>query len=149
MTKSIKSLLTNIIPQEHAWKIALFERWSSTVGPLSKYVSIDKIEGSTLFIGVSHPTWAQELQALTPMILEKLNADHPGHLITAIKLRPITRSKKPIVNRKPIVAEARTNVELSASETQLLASMENNQLQSSMAAYLLRCKARKLGSKLL
>lgn len=147
MAKLIKSLLTNIIPQEHAWKITLFEQWSKTIGPIGAYVSIEKVEGNVLYIGVSHPTWAQEIQSLTPLILEKLNADLPGNPITSIRLRPMARPKKVLERRLRATPAPLAPVSLSGPEKQLLASAGDEQLQSTLAAYLLHCKAKRQGSK--
>ena len=144
MIKDLKTILSGIIQEEHSWKIQLLKRWENIIGPLYNVVTIEKMDETTLFLAVTHPTWAQELQSLVPTLLAKINAELKGHKIISIKCAyRHRRAAKPLHhNRKPRPAPLVLQP-LSPQETQLLATMDNPQLESAFAAYLVRCKSLK------
>jgi hypothetical protein len=148
--KNISTILSTLIAPEHAWKMKLFTHWPSIIGKLSSVVTIEKIDGSTLFLTVSHPTWAQELNLLTPMLLEKINACLPEKPIRAIrcsfKIKP-----KALIQHERIPWQKNTNEPtepLSQQEEKVIASLTDNELQSTLAGYFKRCKAQKGRSRL-
>jgi hypothetical protein len=144
MIKDLKSILSKIIQAEHSWKIQLLKRWESIIGPLHAFVTIEKMDETTLFLAVTHPTWAQELQSLVPTLLIKINAELTGHQLKQIKCayRHRRAAKALHHNRKPRPAPLVLQP-LSSQEKQLLATMHNPQLESAFAAYLVRCKSLK------
>ena len=141
MIKDLKTILSGIIQAEHSWKLTLFKRWDDIIGPLRDVVTIEKVDETTLFLAVTHPTWAQELQSLVPTLLRKINAELEGHQLTNIKCA--YRHRRAV---KPLYRQAiRRHVylppqPLSPQEEQLLATMNDSKLQSAFAAYLIRCK---------
>ncbi|MBM3893172.1 DUF721 domain-containing protein [Candidatus Dependentiae bacterium] len=144
MIKDLKSIISNIIQEEHSWKITLLKRWASIIGPLHNFISIEKIDETTLFLAVTHPTWAQEVQSLVPTLLLKINSQVQGHSIKQIKCayRHQRPTKKMSHNHNP-AAPPLVLQPLSAQEKQLLATMHSPQLESAFAAYLVRCKSLK------
>ena len=150
MTKQIKALISGIIPPTHAWKLELFQQWDNIVGTLSAFVFVEKVEQTTLFVGVTHPTWAQELRSLTPTILAALNTRLPDHQITAIKIRFMTRPKPlvAILRQRSLTPQPPQATLLLPQEKKLLACIKSTELQSSVAAYFLRCKTKRGSEKL-
>ncbi|NDD54203.1 DUF721 domain-containing protein [bacterium] len=141
--KDLKAIIPSLLELEHSWRGKLFAQWGTIIGPLATAVRLEKVDGSTLFVAVSHPAWAQELRLLTPLLLEKIKLCVPDAPITAIKCamktsgppRPLERKRSAFVTPRP--------VPLSAEEHQLLATFKNEALQSIFAAYLVRCKTLK------
>ena len=88
------TFLTNIIPQEHSWKIKLFGQWKNIIGHLSEKVRIEKITESSITLGVCHATWAHELFLLSPMIKKKINNLLREEKIKNIHFRTVTLEKK-------------------------------------------------------
>ncbi len=144
MIRDLKTILSSVIQAEHSWKIMLLKRWDEIIGPLRTVVTIEKIDDTTLFLAVSHPTWAQEMQSLVPTLLEKINAELNGHKIMYIKCAYRSRrAVKPLyrnVVTRPVYMPPQP---LSAQEKLLLAPMTDSKLQSAFAAYLVRCKTLK------
>jgi hypothetical protein len=141
MIKDLKTILSSIIQEEHSWKIQLLKQWETIIGPLHKVVFIEKMDEPTLFLAVTHPTWAQELQSLIPTLLTKINTELKGHKISYIKCAFRHRRASKPLHRNPVVRQAPLPSQpLSPKETQLLATMADTKLQSAFAAYLVRCK---------
>ena len=87
------TFLTNIIPQEHSWKIKLFGQWKKIIGHLSEKVRIEKITNHSLTLGVCHATWAQELFLLSPMIKKKINVLLKEEKIKNIQFKTVSFKK--------------------------------------------------------
>jgi hypothetical protein len=144
MTQPIKSILTNIIPKEHQWKLALMQAWDSILGTMASKATIERIDQTTIHIAVSHPAWAHELHMLTPILLEKINAHLPEHPILHLRFKykkpeaPKTLAWRLYQKATPLALPA-----LTPEETNLLASVTNKELQSYIATYFKRCKALK------
>jgi hypothetical protein len=149
--KKITSILASLIAPEHSWKVLFFTHWPAIIGKLEGVVKIEKIEGATLFLTVSHPTWAQEISLLTPVLLEKIHQYMPSQPITAIRCAFKTQQAggpiKARITRTPSPAIAAT-AQLSAQEEKVIASLSDNELQSTLAEYFKRCKALKGRSRL-
>lgn len=57
---------------------SLQEKWPKIVGePLARKTHPLRIQSSTLWIGVSSPAWANELQLLQCELLEKIQSEFP------------------------------------------------------------------------
>ena len=99
MVKKINTLVKNLIPAEHEWKIGLFKQWNTIIGTMKDKVHIEKINGNLLVLGVSHPSWAQELRLLSPFLKQKINALFPCEKIKNITFRTVsynTIKKNPV-----------------------------------------------------
>lgn len=92
MTKTLPSILSDLIPAEHRWKIDLLKHWDGIIGPLKEKVIIDKIQGEVLVLGVVHPAWAQELLMFMPLLKQKINACFDKERITVIRFRFIDKA---------------------------------------------------------
>lgn len=93
MKKDIASILNDIIPIEHRWKIDVLRQWDSIIGPLKGKVTIDAINGNVLVLGVTHPAWAQELLMLMPLLKQKINACCDRERIAVIRFRFIDKQR--------------------------------------------------------
>ncbi len=144
MIKPIKHFLTALIPQQHLWKIELFNKWDSIIGNhLKDKISIKKIENGILYLSASHPVWAQELLLLSPLLKEQINAQLSEKKIRDIKFCAALQITTARNNAYTTAQEARTPgipPKLNSQEHALLASLPSPELQSAIAAYFIRCK---------
>jgi|LakMenEpi03Aug12_release.lakeMendotaPanAssembly.Ray.scaffolds.fasta_scaffold450107_2 hypothetical protein len=141
MVKDLKTILASVIKQEHTWKLRLFKEWDEIIGTMGSVVTIEKIDDTTLFLAVSHPAWAQELQALAPALLVKINAVLKDHQLLQIKCAYRSRHAPKLLHRQVIRRHAYLPPQpLSWQEERLLATIPDAALQSAFAAYLVRCK---------
>ncbi len=146
MAQPIKTLLASIIPENHRWKLAIFEAWPRIIGKLYHKVTIEKIEDDTIFLGVCHPAWAQELSLLTPVLKQKINACLAQATIKHIRFRytAYTPLAKPTI--VPAQAPSQQSIYtmlplLTDQDYAALATVKTDGLKSIMTAYLIRCKA--------
>ena len=61
MSHSIKDLLEAIAVEKQDWRWLLLNHWPQIMGPLHEQVRLEKIEGTTLILGVYQSSWLQEL----------------------------------------------------------------------------------------
>lgn len=153
MATQIKQFLKDIIPQEHSWKIILLKNWSSIIGEFSGKVIIEKIQNDVLFLGVSHPVYAQELFLMTDDLKKKVNSILKEERINKIQFRFINFDK--IIknrnsnnyccsnNKKQPCQPVFKNMEiatLTQSEFEQLKSISDEALRESLHKFYLRCK---------
>ncbi len=142
VTQHIKNLIHTLIPEEHRWKCTLFAKWDHIIGHMKDKVIIDKIENDILYVRVSHPAWANELQLMSYYLKEKINSHFPQPKISAIKFRcgTIRYGQQSIHPKQPSFSNTTPSIQLTPQETLLLAPFTGKELQSAVSAYLSRCK---------
>mgnify|MGYP001616253499 CR=1 FL=1 len=145
MSKPLKNIIHCLIPEQHRWKFEIFKAWDSIIGHLKHKVTIEKIDGETLYLCASHPVWAQELLLLSPLLKEKINACLPANTIKTIRIgsqkTKQSFSKKELNNNKQTTPNTTPKtVFLTPQEKLLLAPLASGELQSSIGNYLIRCK---------
>ena len=151
--KPIQHVLTDIIPQQHQWKLSILAHWESIIGNLGDKVTLEKITTDSLVLAVCHSSWAQELHFLTPVIKEKINALFGHEQIKSIHLKTSgfskQRTKRPIRTITPISKpkEQKTLSPLSQKETHHLEKITSSDLRASLAGYAVRCKQFRKGTK--
>lgn len=148
MSKKLADLLknSNFIKPEYSWKIRLLQIWPSLSNNFKDKVSIEKIENKLLVIGVSHPTWAQELNFFSDILKEKINTALKGNFIEKIHFKVRSNKEKTIFKKnikeqkqnKDIYKEKR--VFLTVQEEKSLNKISDQNLKSFMKDFYLRCK---------
>lgn len=73
MARAIKEFLKGCIDRDAQWKIVLLKHWDDIIGPMKENVSLEYIKNNRLYLGVTHPAWAQELFLLSPILKKKIN----------------------------------------------------------------------------
>ncbi|MCK4517980.1 DUF721 domain-containing protein [Candidatus Babeliales bacterium] len=157
MSKRIGSILTTIIPQEHAWKVKLLGKWESIIGNLAPKVRIEKINRSSLVLGVCHPTWAQELYSMTNMLKKKINATLQEEKIKTIHFKIVqfkTEQQLKVENRSPQFLSQTTKSRGQQEHclnimqhSHLQESVPNEELRHVLKRFYFRCKNTKLEAK--
>lgn len=150
MAKQIQSILTQLIPDEHRWKINLLKEWDSIIGPLKGKVIVDKIQGEVLVLGVVHPAWAQELHMLMPLLKKKINACLDKERITVIRFRFIDKAVlcncsaifRPKI-RKSIIPPAKHDT-LNHAETSALLATKDMELRAALESFLHTSRQQKI-----
>lgn len=143
MSKQIVEYLSNFIPKEHSWKITLLQNWEKIIGDLKGKVIIDRIKGSILLVGVTHPAWAQELQLLFPTLKDKINLYLGQEYIKNIRFKVFNPRKK--VNKKQFIkgsiyTDNLLRVELLKTERIILNEIADKSLRDVLREFLLQCK---------
>lgn len=147
MSKKIADILQSIIPDDVAWKLKLLRAWPDVCGKLSERVSIFSIEDHRLTLQTSHAAWAQELNFLAPLILQKIEGLIGPGIIRTISFKIITRQSryKPSSSHR-IVDSLNSSVQapyaMTKQELTKLDALHDDQLREVLRSYLLRTKAR-------
>lgn len=144
MSKIVGQILANLIPNEYLWKIKLLNSWESVIGNLKGKVRIEKITETSLMLGVTHSTWAQELFLLSPMIKKKINRLLKEDKIKSIKFKTVKLDKKtqnqPEKPKYPRQQQRQTEYCLTISEHNKLKLINNSELADALEKFYIRCK---------
>jgi hypothetical protein len=147
MSKKIADILQSIIPEDVAWKLKLLRAWPDIVGKLAERVSIFSIEETRLTLQTSHAAWAQELNFLAPLILQKISGLIGQGIIRTISFKIIGRQSryKPSSLRRnahSLHSPAPAPYSMTMQELSKLDALQDAQLREVLHSYLLRTKAR-------
>jgi len=144
MSKHIGKILTDIIPEQHHWKVKLLGSWEEIIGKLKDKVRIEKITESSLVLGVCHSTWAQELFFLSPMLKKKINSVLQENKIKKIQFKTVQLKKEKNNTNKERVKSDRMRQSIDHSlniiEHNTLQTMDNQGLATALEAFYIRCK---------
>jgi len=144
VSKQLKQLLQSFIPQEHTWKTTILREWDNIIGHLKKHVIIDKIDKNCLYLGVTHPTWAQELHLLSHMLKKKINAHCDQDRIRHIRFKVIIPNQHATFKKNKKIsrykAEDISMTPITSQEASKLGTIKDKELQQSLKHFLQRCK---------
>jgi len=150
VSKPLYQFLGHVFPKEHQWKIPLLSQWDEIIGSLRDKVVLEKIALDSLVLTVCHPSWAQELHVLAPLIKEKVNKVVGEGRIKHIRLRVgvIPPRRVNAEKAEPVAGEhgaqltiqASQEVCLSLKEKKVLGKVASSDLRQELATFLTRCK---------
>ncbi len=148
MATAIKRLIFDYINQEHRWKITLLQKWEDIIGPMKQNVTLESISNDCIYLGVTHPAWAQELMMLAPMLKRKINTVLQEERVKEIRFR-ILKTKKPDPTKKndqdnnSLQEDDPRQYALNNDEHKHLEKVEDNELRASLQNFLIHCKKTK------
>lgn len=147
MSKKVADILQSIIPDDVAWKLKLLRAWPDISGKLSERVSIFAIEEHRLTLQTSHAAWAQELNFLAPLILQKIDGLIGPGIIRTISFKIISRQSRYMPNSSRRIAHSlhssvQATYAMTKQELTKLDALHDDQLREVLRSYLLRTKAR-------
>ncbi len=155
VSRPLYTFLTHLFPDEHRWKIPLLSAWQKIVGDMGDHVVLYSVANDTLVLLVSHPSWAQELHILSPMIKKKVNGvlgrEQIKHLRFKVGVIPAKKVKQPVEETRQkdqgglqLSIDGRGCHELSPHESKALKKVNNVSLREELAAFYKLCKRRTL-----
>lgn len=127
------------------WHIKLRADWPHIMGDLSKRARLERVNGSTVVIGVYDSHWMHELHALSRMILFRMNSVlgpsyPPGFTLTALRCiwvhQQDKKKKEAPVNEVPQKKQVQPGDRILRS----VEKITSQELQDSLVAYYIRCK---------
>ncbi len=140
MTKTIKSLVQNILVDQHNWKLQLLQNWPTILGHLNTKVHLEKIHDDTLVLGVSDSCWLQELYMLSPLLLRTINKKLDAPRIKSLRFKKVgikrqTHKKATVVKR-----HSYKEVPLTHKQEEALHNIKDPALRIAMSDFLRRCQ---------
>jgi len=132
----LESLLKPSVHQE-AWKLNLIKNWPVIIGSLHEKVSLQKINATSVVLGVYDSSWIQELYLLSKLILKKINKDLDQPRILTLRFQCIEKKEYKKFTPKPVVEEI--NRALKPQEILALKVIRDPQLSKALQSFLQKC----------
>ncbi len=145
--KSLKSLLDVTFTNSSSWQFKLASQWTDLVGNLSNIMSLEKIYGATIIVGVYEQSWMHELYMLSSMIIKTINENLEGAKIEKIQFKLATRKNNIHSKKVDVFHEDRMIVVLNKREELALSHIKDVELRQSLESFLISCKKRNLYEK--
>lgn len=146
MFKSLKSVLKGSFAlSNNSWKTKLLTEWPTIVGNLNDKITLEKIHGDTLIIGVYETSWLQELYMLSSVLIKTINSHFDKPYIKKIRLKYATKNSSKIIIPKKIqktVPVERKKATLNALETRALLKIKDKDMRNALHLFLSRCKTK-------
>jgi hypothetical protein len=139
--KDVKNILNILIQQnvhEESWKLQLVKNWPTVIGSLHDKISLQKIQATTIVLGVKDTNWMQELYLLSKMIIKKINDSLDKPRITAIRFQCVEKKAEKITTPKKITPENKP-ISLSSQQIQALEKIEDPELLQALQGFLKKC----------
>lgn len=142
LTQLVNQLLSKT---EHDWQLKLRADWSTIMGDLSLRARLERINGSTVVIGVYDSHWMHELHALSRMMLQRMNSAlyqlYPqGFTLTAIRCIWVARKEKKSLKTTSVVQKPVSTSKPSLRALNAVQKIASKELQDGLLAYYQRCK---------
>jgi hypothetical protein len=142
MSQLLSHFLQGMVPTAKTWEQNLIQNWPMIIGPLKKQVRIEKIIGTTVFLGVYDPRWIQELFLLSSLLIDKMNEFLQEEIVTGIKFKHVTHqySKQAHKNCSRCHVEP---VTISLREQKALEKITDQELANALKNFLIRCHSQR------
>lgn len=135
MLHSIRTFLEQFLDSNMTgWQQQLIKNWHTTVGDLAHKMTLEKIDGSTLIIGVYDAAWMQELSLLSSLLIKKINKSLGEQHITALRFKRVVRKKNVESGTKTKFPTTLPEIPLTSQEKNALADLDQG-LADSLAGY--------------
>lgn len=146
MACAIKDLLTIVLPKPRDWKMLLTWQWAQAVGNLHEHMRLERIEGTTLVLGVYDSHWMQELFMLSSVIIKTVNEYLGSPQVMRVRFvlvkktddgDPSQRKLQEAVSRKSQLKKGTS--QMGSRHEEVLRSIKDEQLQKILKSFFHRC----------
>lgn len=142
MALLLKELLNTVLDEaSRDWRLYVLRHWKDLIGDLHTRMCLEKIQESTLVVGVYDSHWMQELYLLSPLIIRTINKSLEQPYVKRIQFK-LARQRTPI-NKKKIVAQQlsydKTLPPLTGAQQEALGRITDKELQQVLTSFLGRC----------
>lgn len=141
--KNILDLLLQPSVQNEAWKLNLIKNWPEIIGSLHEKVSLQKINTTSIVLGVYDSSWIQELYLLSKLILKKINSGLDKPRIETLRFQCIESSyAKTMKNKKTITKPSLPSRKftLKPQESLALKKIHDPELSDALQGFLQKCQ---------
>lgn len=139
MEQHISNLVQNLFLRYDDWRFTLIKSWPSIFGPLSQHTRLEKVDGSTLIIGVYDPHWMQELHLLSPTLIASVNNHLQKQVVTNVKFKLAQRKvhTPPIIKKNTAAPEHAQAplIKLNTHQQQALVDIKDPELKKALLTY--------------
>jgi len=139
--ENVKNILDSLLrpsTQQEAWKLNLIKNWPTIIGSLHEKVSLQKINATSVVLGVYDSCWIQELYLLSKLILKKINNSLDQPRILTLRFQCVEK-KEHITQKKKTVDHQEKKITLNAQESIALQKIRDPQLSDALQGFLKKC----------
>ena len=140
--QNVKNILDSLLqPSIHteAWKMNLIKNWPTIIGSLHEKVSLQKINATSVVLGVYDSCWIQELYLLSKLILKKINSSLDRPRIETLRFQCIEK-KEQIIYKKPAPPRPERTTALKPQEISALQKIQDPELSAALEELLRKCQ---------
>ena len=105
-------------------------------------MTLEKLQGTTLVVGVHQQAWLQELYILSSVIIKTINDQLDEHKIEKIQFKLAASKKKTERPIEQINTFNTKNITLTKKEEITLTTIQDPELREALKSFLIRCKKR-------
>ncbi len=135
---SLKDLLGSTLPAQCDWQSRLAREWATALGDLHTRMRLERIQGTTVIIGVFDSHWIHELFMLSPLIIQTINT-HLGKIyITHVRFIVANQRKKSTPKEK-VPCQSHNRKTMSSRQELILRSVKDVQLQEILEKVFYHC----------
>lgn len=142
MSTTIKSIINGLFSQtqgSNSWQTYVLTNWKTIIGDLHTHVCVEKIENTTIVLGVHDSCMLQELYLLSSLLLQRINKNLEKPHITQIRLKMATHKAPLTPEQKVSTAPKQKKLVLSQSQQHALEVIADVELRQALAAFFIRC----------
>jgi len=140
---NVKTILDSLLQpstKQETWKLNLIKNWPTIIGtPLHEKVSLQKINNTSVVLGVYDSSWMQELYLLSKLILKKINSHLDRPRIETIRFQCIEK-KEPTHKLKEAQTQQERKIILKPQEIKALQKIQDPQLSEALQGFLRKCQ---------
>ena len=141
---SLKTFLDKTLnTKTPSWQQKLIIEWHDVVGNLSNIMALEKVQNTTLIIGVYEHSWVHELYMLSDVIIKTINQHLKEPKVEKLHFKLATRAEKTFFIPTNTTSEKQFYAPLTTSEERALINIQDPELRTALSTFLLRCKKQK------
>jgi len=140
--ENVKTILDSLLQPsntEQAWKINLIKNWPTIIGSLHERVSLQKINTTSVVLGVYDSSWIQELYLLSKLILKKINSNLDRPRIETLRFQCIEKKEKTVQFKKKSAFQQKTVI-LNQFQSAALQKIKDPELSQALQGLLQKCQ---------
>ena len=139
--QNIENILNSLLKpseRQEAWKLNLIKNWPTIISSLHEKVSLQKINATSVVLGVYDSSWIQELYLLSKLIVKKINKGLDRPRIETLRFQCIEK-KEPITKAKLIPLKKEVKIKLKPQEAFALRKINDPELSDALQGFLQKC----------
>ncbi len=141
--QNVKNILDSLLQpssQTEAWKMNLIKNWPTIIGSLHEKVSLQKINATSVVLGVYDSCWIQELYLLSKLILKKINSSLDRPRIETLRFQCIEKKEHIAQKQQASTQRPERTTALKPKEISALQKIHDPELSAALEGLLRKCQ---------
>lgn len=139
MSLPIKNIIQGLLEDSGDWRFYLLKNWEKIIGNLHAHVRLERIDKTTLILGVYQSSWMQELFLLSRILITTINQKLSHPYVTHLRFVTVAPLPVRLIKRQKQVIYKPGRTVLTKQEEKALACIADIELQKALRGFLARC----------